>query len=270
MHRIDADSHVANMFDEGDPGVPRAPTQVDADWLNMVQEELVALPTDASITLVKGTNTQLRDALRALFVRVTGAVAQTITGIKTFTSRMVITQGTSTASLIVTNTSTGGVLSLENTSTGPGLTITNNSATNTALDVENTSSGPVGRIVGSNSTRTLEVSNGSSGSAIEGTAATGYGVSGVTTSGIGVSGTSSGAVTAVQGASTGSGSSVKGDSSFGSGYGGHFIGNATRPPLHLVPQAAPSTPANGSIYYDSTAHKLKVYANGAWETITSA
>jgi hypothetical protein len=89
MHRIDADAHVGNLFNEGDPGVPRLPTQIDKHWLNMVQEELVALATDAGITLVKGTNTQLRDSIRELFVRVTGTASQTVTGVKTFTSKLI-------------------------------------------------------------------------------------------------------------------------------------------------------------------------------------
>ena len=63
MHRIDADSHVANLFDEGDPGVPREPTQVDADWLNAVQEEVASLIVGRGVALVKGTNTQLATAL---------------------------------------------------------------------------------------------------------------------------------------------------------------------------------------------------------------
>ena len=89
MHRIDTSGHVSNLFNEGDPLVPRPPTQVDKHWLNMVQEELVALATDAAVTLVKGTNTQLRDSLRTLFVRATGAAAQTVTGVKTFTSKLI-------------------------------------------------------------------------------------------------------------------------------------------------------------------------------------
>lgn len=90
MHKTDADSHVANMFDEGDPGVPRAPTQIDKHWLNAVQEELISLLTDASIVPVKGTWTQVRDSLRALFVRTTGAATQTVTGVKSFTSKMIL------------------------------------------------------------------------------------------------------------------------------------------------------------------------------------
>lgn len=33
---------------------------------------------------------------------------------------------------------------------------------------------------------------------------------------------------------------------------------------------APTSPGEGTVYYDSTSHKLKVYTGSAWETITSA
>lgn len=66
MHRIDADSHVGNLFDGGDPLIPRNPTQVDADWLNAVQEELANAITGLGWPLAKGTNTQLLDILRRL------------------------------------------------------------------------------------------------------------------------------------------------------------------------------------------------------------
>jgi hypothetical protein len=64
MHRIDADGHVSNEFDDGDPGIPTQPTMVDAAWLNAVQEEIANVVEDAGITLVKNTNTQLREAIR--------------------------------------------------------------------------------------------------------------------------------------------------------------------------------------------------------------
>ncbi len=63
MHRIDADAHVANMFDEGDPGVPLAPTQVDKHWLNAVQEEIAGAVVATGQTLVKGTWDQLAKAI---------------------------------------------------------------------------------------------------------------------------------------------------------------------------------------------------------------
>lgn len=66
MHEIDTDGHVSNQFDEGDPGVPRNPTQVDPDWLNAVQNELVNAIETAGVTLAKGTNTQLARILGLL------------------------------------------------------------------------------------------------------------------------------------------------------------------------------------------------------------
>lgn len=41
-------------------------------------------------------------------------------------------------------------------------------------------------------------------------------------------------------------------------------------PLVLNPMATPAAPAEGEVYYDSTAHKLKVYTGAAWETISSS
>lgn len=137
MHRTDGDSNVAGLFDAGDPGVPREPTQVDADWLNAVQEEIVGVVLDAGIALVKGTNTQLLSGLRTLFVRASGSATQTITGIKNFTSRVtsILAPGASNANvriedldttndsnaLFATSTSVGTTARIANTSTGRAL-----------------------------------------------------------------------------------------------------------------------------------------------------
>lgn len=91
MHRTDADSNVNNMFSGGDPLVPRLPTQVDPDWLNAVQEEIVNAILGGGVTLVKGTNNQLASAV----LRTAGA--QTAAGLKTFTGGAVITQNAETA-----------------------------------------------------------------------------------------------------------------------------------------------------------------------------
>ena len=72
----------------------------------------------------------------------------------------------------------------------------------------------------------------------------------------------------VGGQGTGSGVGVYGVST--SGNGGQFTGNATKAALNLVPQAAPTSAAEGDIYYDSTSKKLLVRTNAGWETITSA
>ena len=85
MHRTDADGNDAGQFQENDPPA----TRVDADWLNAVQEEIIAPILDAGIALVNGTWNQLLSALRILFVRATGDAAQDITGVKTFQERIV-------------------------------------------------------------------------------------------------------------------------------------------------------------------------------------
>lgn len=93
MHRIDTDGHVGNLFNGGDPLVPRLPTQIDPAWLNAVQEELAnAITQDGGAALVKGTNTQLANA----FVRVgsgTSVASQTIYGSKTWYDPAVFSSG---------------------------------------------------------------------------------------------------------------------------------------------------------------------------------
>ncbi len=63
MDRTTGDQHVANMFDEGDPGEPRLPTQIDATWLNDVQEEIVSIIEEAGLTPTEGAQ-QLLAALQ--------------------------------------------------------------------------------------------------------------------------------------------------------------------------------------------------------------
>lgn len=108
MHRTDGDAHVSNMFDEGDPLVPRQPTQIDKHWLNAVQEELVTIVLDAASgigALVKGTNNQVLAALRAILVNRT--TAQTIAGTKTFTEGVIVNQTTNAATDIDGFSATG-------------------------------------------------------------------------------------------------------------------------------------------------------------------
>jgi hypothetical protein len=40
--------------------------------------------------------------------------------------------------------------------------------------------------------------------------------------------------------------------------------------IRYTPMSAPSSPQEGTVYYDSTAKKLKVYNGSAWETISSS
>ena len=64
MHRIDTSTATPdNRFTEGDPAIPLPATVVSADWLNAVQEELVAVVTGAGLELDKAENDQLRQAI---------------------------------------------------------------------------------------------------------------------------------------------------------------------------------------------------------------
>ena len=67
MHRIDTSTATPdNKFTEGDPTVPVPATTVSADWLNAVQEELVAAIAGAGLEPEKSDNTQLRQAIGKL------------------------------------------------------------------------------------------------------------------------------------------------------------------------------------------------------------
>lgn len=74
MHRIDGAGHVNNMFVTEDVGLSRPPTEVTADILNALQEELASFVTWAGLQLNKADNTQLRQALLAKFALVANAV----------------------------------------------------------------------------------------------------------------------------------------------------------------------------------------------------
>lgn len=64
MHRIDHETATSDhKFTEGNPTIPVPATVVTDDWLNAVQEELVAVITGAGLELEKSDNTQLWQAI---------------------------------------------------------------------------------------------------------------------------------------------------------------------------------------------------------------
>ncbi len=70
MHRIDCPTATPdNRFTEGDPTIPVAATTVTADWLNAVQEELVAPTLAAGMELDKTKTRQLLEAILALVAK---------------------------------------------------------------------------------------------------------------------------------------------------------------------------------------------------------
>ena len=59
MHKIDTpDATRDGRFTEGDPTVPVPATTVSADWLNAVQEEVLAVLRAAGLTPAKNNNAQ--------------------------------------------------------------------------------------------------------------------------------------------------------------------------------------------------------------------
>ena len=75
MHRIDSSGTAVALptpgdvgatvgyFTEGDPSSAVPATEVSADWLNAVQEELIAVITQAGASPDKTSRTQVRDAI---------------------------------------------------------------------------------------------------------------------------------------------------------------------------------------------------------------
>lgn len=63
MNRIDGAGHIGNMFVAEDSAISRPPTEITDDWLNGVQEELIAVITGADLIPAAGDNTQLRQAI---------------------------------------------------------------------------------------------------------------------------------------------------------------------------------------------------------------
>ncbi|WP_435626993.1 hypothetical protein [Candidatus Ferrigenium straubiae] len=67
MHKIDGAGHVNHTFVNEDPATNRPGTEVTPEWLNALQEENTNVIELAQIALNKGDNTQLKQALLALF-----------------------------------------------------------------------------------------------------------------------------------------------------------------------------------------------------------
>lgn len=84
MHRVDTDGNVSGLFTDGDPSIAQQATVVDDDWLNDMQENVAQAIEAATITLVKGTYTQLRDGIKALARQAMQATANTFVDTQTF------------------------------------------------------------------------------------------------------------------------------------------------------------------------------------------
>lgn len=73
MKRTDAlDAAPGGLFTDGDPAVPIPASVLDASWLNMVQEEIVAVVLMAGLVLDPFDDSQLYQAIEILIM---GAMA---------------------------------------------------------------------------------------------------------------------------------------------------------------------------------------------------
>jgi len=74
MHRIDGPTAApGGFFTEGDPTGGVAATIVSDDWMNDVQENIIAVLTAAQMAPTKGRAADLLDSMRALFPGISGA-----------------------------------------------------------------------------------------------------------------------------------------------------------------------------------------------------
>lgn len=66
MHRIDTDGHLNNRFTDENIQTGQEATVIGADWPNAIQDEICAVIEAAGISLSKGDNNQLLEAIQAL------------------------------------------------------------------------------------------------------------------------------------------------------------------------------------------------------------
>ncbi len=67
MYRIDSEGSVNGTFSEGDPGLGVLGTKVSAEWLNDLQEAICYVIESSGLTLEKGNNALLANAIEAFF-----------------------------------------------------------------------------------------------------------------------------------------------------------------------------------------------------------
>lgn len=104
MHRIDGPgATVDNKFTEGDPVSGVAATTVTDDWLNAVQEEIMAVLAAVGIAPVKASNNQLLAAIRSLS---SGPIVSASNARMTLTAASSTT--TFTADEVIVGTALGG------------------------------------------------------------------------------------------------------------------------------------------------------------------
>lgn len=133
MHLIDAAGHVNNQFVHEDPGTNRPPTEIDAAWLNAVQNELSNAIKGYGIALDKNQPDQLFKVIKAAVAAL--LVSPTFTGVPKVPIPLITDNSTQIAP-------TGWVRNLflrtprdVLTSRAAGVTYTNNTANDIVVNV---------------------------------------------------------------------------------------------------------------------------------------
>jgi microcystin-dependent protein len=88
VHRIDTPGNVGGLFVPPNPLTGQQAVVIDSAWLNDLQENIMAVLAAADIAPVKGTYTQLRDAILAL---ITGDFPAFVSSFNTRTGAVVLT-----------------------------------------------------------------------------------------------------------------------------------------------------------------------------------
>lgn len=101
---VPAPAGTPGFFTGGNPATGQAATILDADWLNMVQEELMSVLAAASITPSKTTYTQIVAAIRALIASSVGVIK----GIARFTSSTSFTVPAGVTTVYASGCAAGG------------------------------------------------------------------------------------------------------------------------------------------------------------------
>lgn len=83
MHRIDgAGATVGGQWTEGNPGTGTPATEITADWMNAIQNELEnVIVTEAELTLNKASNSQLAAAIVVMVSKYLIPASYTVAGV---------------------------------------------------------------------------------------------------------------------------------------------------------------------------------------------
>ncbi len=104
MHRVDTNGSVSGMWSDGDPVHGVLPTQFGKDWFNDVQENILAVLTQAGISPVKGTYTQLRDAIIGLISGAAGSATTSVAGLIMLATSAEVIAGVNATKAVTPNT----------------------------------------------------------------------------------------------------------------------------------------------------------------------